>query len=67
MGFVVKATAHSGRSLWVSRPGVDELRTLVSRAEADVFETQTDAHIAIGKMPRVFEGRGYIFEVEVDD
>jgi hypothetical protein len=67
MGFVVKATTRGGQSLWVSKPGVDELRTLVPRERADVFKTQTDAHVAIGKMPRVFEGMGYIFAVEVDD
>jgi hypothetical protein len=67
MRFVVKATTRGGQSLWISRPGVDGLRTLVPRERADVFENQTDAHVAIGKMSRVFEGVGYIFAVEVAD
>ena len=67
MGFVVKATTRAGQSLWVSRPGTDELRRLVPREQADAFENQTDAHVAISKMPRVFDGMGYIFAVEVAD
>lgn len=67
MGFVIKATSRGGRPLWVSPPGIDELRALVPRERADVFETQTDAHVAIGKMPRVFERMGYIFAVGVAD
>jgi hypothetical protein len=67
MSFVVKATSRGGRSLWISRPGIDELRALVPRESADVFETQKDAHVAISKMPRVFEGMGYIFAVEMAD
>jgi hypothetical protein len=66
-GFIVRATTRGGQSLWVSSPGADDLRTLIIRDRAEVFATQTDAHIAIGKMPRVFEGRGYIFAVEVAD
>ena len=46
MAFVVKATSRNGQSLWISRPGVDELRTLVPRELAGVFESQTDATIS---------------------
>jgi hypothetical protein len=67
MPFVVKATSRNGRSLWASRPGIDELRALVPRESADVFDTERDAHVAISKMPRVFDGMGYIFAVEVAD
>jgi hypothetical protein len=67
MGFVVKATSRNGRSLWVSRPGIDELRALVPRESADVFEIRRDAYVAISKMPNVFGGMGYIFAVEVAD
>ena len=67
MGFVVKATSRRGRALWISRPGIDGLRALVPRERAEVFETEADAHVAIGKMPRVFDGMGYIFAVEVAD
>ena len=64
MRFVVKATSRRGRSLWISTPGIDELRALVPRDRANVFETEKDAHIAISKMPRVFDGISYIFSVE---
>jgi hypothetical protein len=67
MRFVVKATSRRGRSLWISRPGIDELRALVPRDRGDVFETEKDAHIAISKMSRVFDGMSYIFSVEVAD
>jgi hypothetical protein len=67
MSFVVKATTRGGQSLWISRPGVEELRTLVPRERADVFKTQKEAHVAIGKMPRIFDGAGYIFAVEMAD
>jgi hypothetical protein len=66
-GFVVKATTHGGQSLWVSRSSVDGIRTLVFRERADVFATQTDAQVAIAKMPRVFRGCGYVFTVQVAD
>jgi hypothetical protein len=66
-GFVVRATARGGQSLWVSPPGADGLRTLVARDQAALFARHLDAHVAISKMPRVFEGRGYIFAVEVAD
>ena len=66
-GFVVKATMHGGQSLWVSRPSVDGIRTLVSRERADVFATPTEAHVAIGTMSRVFRGRAYIYTVQVAD
>ena len=68
MGFVVKATKRDGHLLWVSRPGLLEaFRSLVPREQADVFETQTDARIAISKTPRVFDAATYLFEVEVAD
>ncbi len=47
--------------------GIDELRALVPRESADVFETQRDAYDAISKMPNVFGGMGYIFAAEVAD
>jgi hypothetical protein len=68
MGFVVKATTRAGQVLWISRPGLLEgIRSLVPLEQADVFETQTDARIAISKTPRVFDATTYIFEVEIVD
>jgi hypothetical protein len=68
MGFVVKATTRDGHFLWISRPSLLEgFRSLAAREQADVFETQTDARIAISKTPRVFDATTYIFEVEVAD
>jgi hypothetical protein len=68
MGFVVKATTRDGHFLWISRPGVLEgFRSLVPREQADVFESQTRARIAISNTPCVFDATTYIFEVEVSN
>jgi hypothetical protein len=67
MEFVVKATGPGGGSTWLSGPRLDGFRTLAVRENADVFETVTDAHTAIAKMPRALEDAGPIFSVESAD
>ena len=64
---VVKATTRGGDPLWVSRASAEGIRTLVPREQADVFAARTDAHVALGEMPRVFGGCPYAFTVQVAD
>jgi len=63
MPFVVRATGRTGTISWLSRANDDGFRTLVARDMADVFQTVTDAHTAIAKLPRAFEDAGLSFEV----
>jgi hypothetical protein len=65
--FVVKATGRTGHIHWLSVANKDGFRTIAARAMAGVFETETDARIAIAKLPRAFGDVGLIFYVERAD
>ena len=64
MTFFVKATGIRGKFCWLSAANEDGFRRLVTRKDADVFQTVTDAHAAIAKLPRAFEQIGLIFAVK---
>ncbi|HEV3301418.1 MAG TPA: hypothetical protein VG055_17330 [Planctomycetaceae bacterium] len=63
MPFVVRATGRTGTISWLSAANDDGFRSLVTREMADVFQTVSDAHTAIAKLPRAFEHAGVIFSV----
>jgi hypothetical protein len=63
MTFFVKATGIRGKFCWLSAANEDGFRRLVTRKDADVFQTVTDAHAAIDTSPRAFEDSGLIFSV----
>lgn len=61
--FVVKATGTTG-TYWLSELSDKGLRSLVPRERAAVFQTITDAGVAIEKMPQAFRIAGISFAVE---
>jgi hypothetical protein len=68
MGFVVKLTTPTGTVCWLSAPTARGIRTLDTRTNAEVFETQEDARIAIERMPPEFvKGGSASFSIESAD
>jgi hypothetical protein len=67
MPFVVKSTGPTGNVCWLTDPDVDGFRTLGVRSRAEAFATETDARVAIAKMPQPFETAGIIFSVQSAD
>jgi hypothetical protein len=58
--FVVKATGATG-TYWLSEPNDKGLRLLVPRERAAVFQSLTEAGLAIDKMPEAFRNAGIVF------
>jgi hypothetical protein len=67
MPFIVKATDPGGNVTWISRPNVDGFRSLVDRQLAEIFRDQSEACLAIDKMPRTFKDDGVILSVHSAD
>lgn len=61
--FVVRATSTAGK-YWLSELNDKGLRSLVPRERAAVFQTITDAALAIDEMPQAFRIAGITFAVE---
>jgi hypothetical protein len=67
MAYVVKATGRIGFVCWLSAANEAGVRAFAPRDTAGVFQTATDAHTAIAKLPRAFEEVGLTFSVESTD
>jgi hypothetical protein len=64
MLFIVKATAPKGDVTWLAASNADGVRTLGLRIAAEVFDTQTDAALAIVRMQQSPGTAGITFSVE---
>jgi hypothetical protein len=67
MPFVVKLTSRTGAVCWLSAANENGIRTLGTRASADVFQKYEDGNIAIRKLPPAFKAIGRTFSVESAD
>ena len=45
--FVVKAITRDGQPLWISRPSLAGIRTLVPKESADVFAAAVSSAVAV--------------------
>jgi hypothetical protein len=64
MGFVVKAVSENDLAKWLSLPRFGGYRVFGRRESAEVFETRSDAHSAVDKMPRSIEDASFVFTIE---
>jgi hypothetical protein len=54
----------TGLAMWISVPHHAGHRVFGPRERAEIFQTRSEAHSAIGKMPLAFEHAGFTFTVE---
>jgi len=54
MSFIVKATGPHGSTRWMTDPKLRGVRTLGPREQAEIFETEADALVAINDLAQAF-------------
>jgi hypothetical protein len=64
MFFVIKASSEAGVDTWVTTPGIESLRSLAPRGQADVFPSADEARKAIAGLRPAFRASGIEFSVE---